>query len=96
MASLPTIEIHSLKDPSKTWVINACDFDPALHTKWGNHVERARPTADHSTQDFVEKDGSIVGVNIIDPDNRRARKTIPIDDYDIDKHELWSSHPRFR
>lgn len=49
-----------------------------------------------SVPDFVTDDaGNIVGVNIIDPDKRTSRRQVLMEEYDPDKHELWSTHPRF-
>jgi hypothetical protein len=35
MAQLATIAIHSPKNPAWCWRINATDFDPNVHTRWG-------------------------------------------------------------
>lgn len=109
MAEIPTVEIHSPKDASQKWVINASDYDPEKHQLWGEpepsepltdaHFEVAEKAEVHrvpSVPDFVEDEGgNLVSVNIIDPERRNARKEVPFEDYDPDKHELWSTHPRF-
>jgi len=35
MPQLATIAIHSPKNPAWCWQINAADFDPTVHTRWG-------------------------------------------------------------
>lgn len=113
MAEVPTVEIHSPKDASKKWRINASDYDPTVHQLWDDTgTERAEEvdvvatepkpeSAFHagltpSVSDFIEdQGGNIVSVNIIDPDRRTSRRTIAIDEYDPDQHDLWSTHPRF-
>ena len=35
MPAIPTVEIHSWKDPDQKWVINAEDFDAEKHVRWG-------------------------------------------------------------
>lgn len=109
MAELPTVEIHSPKDPTQKWVINQDDYDPEKHLLWGHGnlstslraltpPEEEREVRSHvpSAPDFVyDSDGNVESVNIIDPDRRVARKLIPYDDYDPARHELWSTHPRF-
>jgi hypothetical protein len=35
MPELPTIEIRSPKDPETKWIINLVDYNPSIHTKWG-------------------------------------------------------------
>jgi hypothetical protein len=108
MASLPTISIHSWKDATQEWIINSSDFDPDKHTKWGEGkavsaiIETAARHRQHtphmspSVPDFVTDDNlTIIAVNIIDPEKGTSRKEIPIDEYDADKHSLWSSHTRF-
>ena len=49
-----------------------------------------------SVDDFIQDEDGNEFVNIINPDNRRARLQIPADEFDPDEHELWSSHPRFQ
>ncbi len=50
-----------------------------------------------SVEDFVinHATGEVVAVNVIDPERRTSRLEIPIEEYDADIHELWSTHPRF-
>ena len=49
-----------------------------------------------SVPDYVQDDdGNVVAVNIIDPDRRTSRKEIPIGDFNLYIHKLWSEHPRF-
>lgn len=57
--------------------------------------EPADAEEDHSAEDFVQDDDGNDVVNVINPDNRRSRMQIPVSEYDPDKHELWSTHPRF-
>lgn len=110
MAELPTVEIHSPKDYSQKWIINAHDFDASSHVRWGDPVpanapdpellpleERVHHPARPSAPDFImDEQGNIVSVNIINPDQRQARKEIPFSEYNPDDHELWSSHNRFQ
>lgn len=103
MPEIPTVEIHSWKDNTQKWVINASDYDPAKHTMWGMVEPVAKPVVEHvplmrpSVPDFIhDEDGNIVTVNIIDPDRRTARKEIPYGEFDPDRHQLWSEHPRFQ
>lgn len=102
MPEIPTVEIHSWKDNTQKWVINASDYDPAKHTMWGDAASLKtvnRPSAGlrPSVPDFIhDEDGNIVTVNIIDPDRRTARKEIPYGEFDPDHHQLWSEHPRFQ
>lgn len=35
MAELETVAIHSPKDESQMWLINASDYDPTKHRLWG-------------------------------------------------------------
>ena len=49
MAELATVEIHSPKDPSKRWVINQSDLDPAKHRLWN---EQPVPSTVASTGDL--------------------------------------------
>lgn len=43
MAVLPTVEIHSWKDPGQKWIINADDFDSSEHVRWGGPVPANPP-----------------------------------------------------
>ena len=106
MPEIPTVEIHSPKDASQKWIINASDYDSEKHALWGQAggqdvIETPLPEPGHqgmrpSVPDYVhDDDGNIVAVNIIDPERRTARKEIPYGDYNPDEHELWSEHPRF-
>lgn len=106
MPEIPTVEIHSPKDVSQKWIINASDYNPGQHALWGGLVEQDAinvPASEPEHQgmrpsvpDYVhDDDGNIVAVNIIDPERRTARKEIPYGDYNPDEHELWSEHPRF-
>lgn len=110
MPELPTIDVHSPRDPSHRWIINVDDFDPAKYTRWGaSHQDRV-PEPRHeppperlhvpmkpSVDDFVcDEDGNFVAVNIINPEQRNARKEIPYGEYDPDVHQLWSTHNRFQ
>ena len=55
-----------------------------------------RPPTTPSVPDFItDYAGDIVGVNIIDPERRTSRRQVSMEEYDPDKHELWSTHPRF-
>jgi|SRR5688500_15447829 len=109
MAETQTLAIRSWKDPSQRWIINADDFDESRHTRWGEpmtpeskpepapHQERVHTPLRPSAPDFIlDEQGNIASVNIINPDQRSARKEIPFGDYDPDVHELWSSHSRFQ
>ena len=49
-----------------------------------------------SVDDFFQDDDGNEFVNIINPENRRARLQIPVDEFNPDEHDLWSSHPRFQ
>lgn len=108
MPEIPTVEIHSPKDPSQKWIINQEDFDAAIHTLWDEPVVSQEPepvvTPEPPTMgmrpsvpDFVHNDdGDIVAVNIINPEHRNARLQIAYEDYDPAAHDLWSTHSRFR
>jgi hypothetical protein len=104
MPELSTVEIRSTKDESQKWIINESDYNPDIHTLWVSDDDSVMVSEepqdesvddDHSDEDFIEdKDGNQF-VNIINPSNRRSRLQISLDEYDPEKHEVWSSHPRF-
>jgi|SRR5688572_2453305 len=112
MAELPTMEVHSWKDPAQKWIINAADYDPAIHVRWGDLMpgpytgpkaesvppeERVHIPHRPSAPDFImDEQGNTVSVNIINPEHRQARKEIPYGEYDPVVHELWSTHNRFQ
>lgn len=102
---LPTVEIHSLKDPTQRWRINADDFDESIHRLWtparSESVPEVKPNArvarTPSVPDFVlDESGETVAVNIIDPRRGMSRKQIPTAEYNPDVHNLWSTHSRFQ
>ena len=45
---------------------------------------------DVNPDDFVYENSDIVGVVIVDPANRRAKKEISVSEYNPDTHTLWS------
>lgn len=109
MAELPTVEIHSPRDHAQMWIINEDDYDPEKHVRWGHETLSTSPVASTPSEDVGEarshvpsapdflydSEGNVESVNIIDPDRRTARKMIPFAEYDPDRDELWSTHPRF-
>lgn len=102
---LPTVEIHSLKDPTQRWRINADDFDESIHRLWAPTGPESAPEAEPnirvartpSVPDFIlDESGEAVAVNIIDPSQGRSRKQISAAEYNPNTHNLWSTHSRFQ
>lgn len=75
-------------------VVDETESDLELMVVPAMVVERQPSVPSHP--DFVsDSEGNVVSVNIIDPDRRTSRKEIPVAEYDPDRDELWSTHPRF-
>lgn len=118
MPELPTVEIHSWKQPEVKWVINASEYDEKVHKLWGTMSEsdmeeateaiedaaeaeelRESDIADAASEDAGEpqpddivhdRQGNAVALYVVNPDDRRARMRIAVNDYDPDVHTLWS------
>ena len=99
MPELETVEIHSLTDPSQMWRINLKDFDPSKHMRWSNNAEAKEVLAEAEIEaekqeeietDFIYEDGAVESLFVVDPNDKRRRIEISIQDYNPDLHTLWS------
>ena len=79
MAELPTIKIHSLKDPRQSWVINLEDFDGSIHTEWDASSVEKLPTDDPSP---VVDSGSASSPDTEHQETRTASPSVPDFVYD--------------
>jgi len=104
MPELETVDIVSWKDPSQMWRINRDDYDPSKHVLWGErHADEpeeapeveAKAEALELASDFMtDETGSNTQVAIVNPNDKRARKVIPGEEYDPDTHVLWSERSK--
>ena len=88
MAQLPTLRVVYWKDQSQSVLINAQDFDPAIHTRWEDYDGKDEETSKEGPQKADEEQ------ILIPPLSKEEIPTLPSGEIPVIRQGTFTTTPR--